>query len=170
MLARHAKNSLAPSTSDSIIRCLDTFEVKVKRSRIQGLGLFAVTALPARRKLGELGGERVTQREARRRARGVSSVKIVEFGDGTALDATRSGGPFSYVNHSCEPNCEAELVEGDGDTRIYILALRDIAPDEELVYNYGLSLDERYTPTLKKQFACHCGSKSCRGTMLSPKR
>ena len=53
---------------------------------------------------------------------------------------------------------------------MFILALRDIAAGEELVYNYGLSLDERYTPTLKKQFACHCGSANCRGTMLSPKR
>ena len=49
-------------------------------------------------------------------------------------------------------------------------ALRDIPVGEELTYNYGLTLDERYTPTLKKQFACHCGSANCRKTMLSPKR
>ena len=75
-----------------------------------------------------------------------------------------------FMNHSCEPNCEAETVEGTTGTRVYINALRDIAEGEELTYNYGLTLDERHTKKLKSQFACHCGSATCRGTMLSPKR
>ena len=82
-----------------------------------------------------------------------------------------AGGNFArYMNHSCEPNCEAETVEGTAGTRVYINALHDIAVGEELTYNYGLTLDERHTKKLKRQFACHCGSAGCRGTMLSPKR
>ena len=49
-------------------------------------------------------------------------------------------------------------------------ALRDLLPGEELFYDYGLTIDERYTAKLKKEFACHCGSEVCRGTMLAPKR
>ena len=45
-----------------------------------------------------------------------------------------------------------------------------LKPGEELFYDYGLIIDDRYTPKLKKQYACRCGSKQCRGTMLAPKR
>ncbi len=53
---------------------------------------------------------------------------------------------------------------------IFIKALRDIAPGEELFYDYGLVIDERYTKKLKKQFECRCATPGCRGTMLAPKR
>jgi SET domain-containing protein len=48
--------------------------------------------------------------------------------------------------------------------------LRDIAPGEELNYDYGLILDERYTKKLKAEHPCWCGAKTCRGTLLSPKK
>jgi len=54
--------------------------------------------------------------------------------------------------------------------RVFIKALRTLKPGEELFYDYGLIIDERYTPKLKKQFECRCGTKGCRGTMLAPKR
>ena len=47
---------------------------------------------------------------------------------------------------------------------------RNIRAGEELFYDYGLIIDDRYTPKLKKQYECRCGSKKCRGTMLAPKR
>jgi SET domain-containing protein len=82
------------------------------------------------------------------------------------IDALYGGNASRWINHACEPNCEAD--EQDG--RVFIQALRDIAPGEELFYDYGLVIDDRYTAKLKKQYACRCGSPICRGTMLAPKR
>ena len=82
------------------------------------------------------------------------------------IDAAVGGNAARWINHACEPNCKAE--EEDG--RIFIDALRDIAPGEELFYDYGLIIDERYTPALKQQYACRCGSARCRRTMLAKKR
>ena len=56
------------------------------------------------------------------------------------------------------------------DGRIFITALRNIAAGEEINYDYGLIIDERYTPKLKAEYPCWCGAASCRGTLLAPKR
>ena len=48
--------------------------------------------------------------------------------------------------------------------------MRNLKPGEELFYDYGLVIEERYTAALKRQYACRCGAKDCRGTMLAPKR
>lgn len=81
------------------------------------------------------------------------------------IDAKVGGNSSRWINHACEPNCQAD--EADG--RVFIHALRDLQPGDELFYDYGLVLDERQTAKLKKQYACRCGSPSCRGTMLAPK-
>ena len=133
---------------------MDNFNFEVRRSRIQGRGLFALANLPARRKLGELGGELITEREARRRARGRESVMIVEFGDGTALDASRLGSHFKYVNHSCEPNAYMRLCRG----RVEFYALREIATGEEVTCDYGETHHDGRLP-------CRCGSARCRGAL-----
>jgi SET domain-containing protein len=129
-------------------------DFRVGRSTIQGRGLFALADLPARRKLGELCGELITQREARRRARGVRCVRMVEFEDGTALDASRLGGPFGYVNHSCEPNAYMRRYRG----HVEFYSLRRIEAGEELTCDYG---ETHHNGTL----ACRCRSARCRGRL-----
>jgi len=81
------------------------------------------------------------------------------------IDANVGGNAARWINHACKPNCEADEVDG----RIFIKALRHIEPGEELFYDYGLVIDDKYTKKLKKQYECRCGSKRCRGTMLAPK-
>jgi uncharacterized protein len=82
------------------------------------------------------------------------------------IDAAFGGNLARWINHSCDPNCEA--VEEDG--RIYIESIRDIEPGEELAYDYNYILDERHTPKMKKRFPCRCGAPACRGTILGRKR
>ncbi len=77
-----------------------------------------------------------------------------------------NGNAARWINHSCEPNCDA-VVEG---SKIWIDAIRDIAPGEELTYDYAYVLEERHTPAAKRRFPCNCGSRLCRGTLLIPKR
>ena len=133
---------------------MDTYSFQVRRSRIQGRGLFALSPVPARRKMGELGGEVITQREARRRASATDCIMIVEFNDGSALDATLTGGDFRYVNHSCEPNTFMRLYKG----HVEFYALRRVEAGEELTCDYG---ETHHEGTL----ACRCGSAKCRGRL-----
>ena len=82
------------------------------------------------------------------------------------IDALVGGNSSRWINHACDPNCEAEEQNG----RIFIKALRNIEAGEELNYDYGLILDGRHTAKVKKEFECRCGTPECRGTMLAPKR
>ena len=80
------------------------------------------------------------------------------------IDANYGGNSARWINHSCDPNCFAD--ERDG--RIFITALRNIKAGEELNYDYGLIIEERYTPKLKAEYPCWCGAATCRGTLLAP--
>src|SRR3989338_3782939 len=80
----------------------------------------------------------------------------------SGIHGKHEGNSAKWINHSCEPNLEAEQV----GNRVFLDALRDIAPGEELFFDYGLVIDARMTPKLKKEYACWCGAPTCRGTML----
>jgi len=118
----------------------------------------------------EYTGEVISWREALRRhphdPKDPDHTFYFHVDDKHVIDAKFGGNSARWINHACAPNCEADEVDG----RIFIKALRDISPGEELFYDYGLVIDERYTKKLKKQFECRCGSPACRGTMLAPKR
>src|SRR5699024_1486594 len=90
------------------------------------------------------------------------------------IDGNRNSNIARWINHSCEPNCEAVVEEDDKGRphkdKVFIEAIRDIAAGDELTYNYGIVLDERHTPKLKKLWGCRCGAPNCTGTMLQPKR
>jgi len=90
------------------------------------------------------------------------------------IDGSRRGNNARWINHSCDPNCQALIDESDsGDPRkdkVVIEAIRKIKPGEELTYDYGIVLDMPHTARLKKIWACRCGSPKCIGTMLKPKK
>jgi len=127
------------------------FTFEVKKSHIHSRGLFAASALPARRKLGEMTGRLISAREAKRFAQR-RCIKLVEFGDGWALDATRDSNCFQYVNHSCTPNLYMRCL----GHRVEFYTLRAIAAGEELTCDYG---DTQHEGKLR----CRCKSPGCRG-------
>ena len=144
--------------------------IQVRRSGVHGKGVFAVAPIARGARLIEYRGEVISWREALRRhphdPADPNHTFYFHIDDKHVIDANVGGNAARWINHACTPNCEADEVDG----RIFIKALADIAPGEELFYDYGLIIDERYTPKLKKQFECRCGSPHCRGTMLAPKR
>lgn len=130
------------------------FAVDVKPSRIDGRGAFAAEAIPARRKIGEIRGEAVSVREARRRAKGVTRIMIVELSDTRAIDASNSSDPLRFTNHSCRPNAVLRIRQG----RVEFYAMRDVQPGEELTVNYGETHHEG-------KLRCRCGAAGCIGRL-----
>ncbi len=144
--------------------------VQVRRSGVHGKGVFALGAIPAGATIMEYVGERITWKEALRRHPHDPSQPNHTFyfhiDDQHVIDANVGGNASRWINHACDTNCEAD--EQDG--RVFIKALRDISPGEELFYDYGLVVEGRLTAKLKAEYPCHCGSPDCRGTLLAPKK
>jgi uncharacterized protein len=139
----------------------------VRESTVQGRGAFAWRWIPTGTRIIEYIGDRISPDEADLRYDDEHMRRHHTFlfavDDDTVIDAGIGGNEARFINHSCEPNCEAV----DYDGRIFIEALRDIPPGEELFYDYAYELDEKITPSLKKRYPCRCGSPRCRGTILS---
>jgi len=144
--------------------------IQVRRSGVHGKGVFALRPIAAGEQVIEYTGERIKWKEAQRRhphdPDDPNHTFYFSLESGRVIDAKFGGNASRWINHACEPNCEAEEVDG----RVFIKALRDLMPGEELFYDYGLVIDEKRTKKLKREYACRCGSDHCRGTMLAPKR
>ncbi len=144
--------------------------IQTRQSGVHGRGVFALADIPAGEVLIEYIGEIIGWPEALRRhphdPKDPNHTFYFSLENGKVIDAKHGGNSSRWINHSCAPNCEAEEVDG----RVFVRADRKLKVGEELFYDYGLVIDERYTAALKKKYACWCGAKACRGTMLSPKR
>ncbi len=144
--------------------------IQTRRSGVHGKGVFAVQDIAEGETIMEYVGEVISWDEAQERhphdPTDPNHTFYFSLEDGNVIDALYGGNSSRWINHSCDGNCEADEVEG----RVYIKALRNIAAGEELNYDYGLIIDERYTPKLKAEYPCWCGAPTCRGTLLAPKR
>ena len=144
--------------------------IQTRRSGVHGRGVFALQDIAAGEVLVEYTGEIITWQEAQDRHPHDPSQPNHTFyfhvDEDHVIDAKFGGNSSRWINHSCNPNCYAD--ERDG--RIFITALRNIKAGEELNYDYGLIIEERYTPKLKAEYPFWCGSPNCRGTLLAPKR
>ncbi len=142
----------------------------VKTSVIHGRGVFARRRIAPGDCIIEYHGERISWPEAECRRDQNDPLNLTYFftlNDGRVIDGAREGNDARYINHSCEPNCEA-LEHEDG--RVWIHALYEIERGEELSYDYTLIYEGRHTPAIKRAFACYCGAPSCSGSMLMSKR
>jgi SET domain-containing protein len=140
--------------------------VEARDSGIHGRGVYAVAPIRKGTRIIEYLGERISHAEADRR------YEIKGDDDGhtflfiasarTVIDAGVNGNDARFINHSCNPNCET-VIEG---SRVFIDAIRNIRPGEELGYDYQLTWESTDDPEELALYACRCGAKHCRGTML----
>ncbi len=141
---------------------------ELRRSSIQGRGAFALRRIRKGTRIIEYIGEIITDDEADRRyddekmARHHTFLFAVDTNH--VIDGARRGNESRFINHSCEPNCEA-VIE---DNRVFIDALRTIHPGEELLYDYQYERDGDPDDSWDTLYACHCGTPTCRGTILKP--
>jgi SET domain-containing protein len=126
----------------------------VQVSPINGRGCFATKFFTKGRKIAEYAGERISTREAERRARRRRVLRICAINRRWSLDGARGGNGTHYINHSCEPNCYMRITRG----HILFMALRDIHPGEEITLDYESTLhsDDK---------KCLCKAATCRGTI-----
>lgn len=143
---------------------------EIRRSAIQGRGAFAVRSIPKGTRIIEYTGERITHKQADKRyddeAMGRHHTFLFIATQRTVVDARLTGSEAKYINHSCDPNCEAVIDGG----RIFIEAVKNIRPGVELSYDYSYGRDGTETPADERRYRCLCGKKKCRGSILEPKR
>jgi SET domain-containing protein len=154
--------------ADSMLTATKSYVVH--SSPVHGNGVFAERPIEAGEMIVEYEGERVpwdvAQERHEEQGLPVNYTLFFTLEDGNVIDGGSNGNEARFINHSCEPNCEAYEENG----RVFIHALHDIEPGEELCYNYALIYEGRHTAAIKKAFECRCGAPSCSGVMLAPKK
>jgi SET domain-containing protein len=141
-----------------------------RRSPVHGRGLFANQKIRAGEFICEYKGARVRWKDILNRLPDgwtrPGHTFFFDLEEGLVIDGSRGGNSARWLNHACAPNCEAEL----SAERIFIYALRDIPPGEELTLDYALVVDGRHNREIREQFRCYCSLPNCRGTMLERRR
>lgn len=139
----------------------------VRTSRIHGRGVFANKAIRKGTKVIEYTGPIVSREEAdeigAQTENGHSHTMLFQIDKERVINGNE-GGDARYINHSCDPNCEA-IQYGD---KIFIESIKSIPKGTELLYDYHLQVPGKITDKVKKEYACFCGSPKCRGTQIAP--
>ncbi|MGH8178325.1 MAG: SET domain-containing protein [Steroidobacter sp.] len=140
--------------------------IEARNSHIHGRGVYAVAPIRKGARVIEYLGERISHAEAdcRYELKGQDTGHTFLFiaSNRTVIDASVDGNDARFINHSCNPNCET-VIEG---SRVFIDAIRNIKPGEELGYDYQLTWESTDEPEELALYACRCGARKCRGTML----
>ena len=141
----------------------------IQQSQTHGKGAFATRKIRSGTRIAEYTGEIISDEEADRRYPDDENVPHHTFlfavGWGKTIDAAVNGGDARYINHSCDPNCEAHMV----NRRIFIDSIKTIQPGEELFYDYQYARTGESDAEAKRLFPCWCGSANCRGTIMAPR-
>ena len=142
---------------------------KVKKSKVHGSGIFATKNIKKNTNIIEYIGEKITRLEGDKRSakrikdylhsEETGSVYIFELNSKYDIDGSFEYNKARYINHSCNPNCEVDILQNE----IWIIAIKNIKKDEELSYDYGYQFDEDDY----KDHVCKCGSKNCIGFIIS---
>jgi len=142
---------------------------KEKKSNIHGIGIVASQNIKKGTKVIQYLGDKVSKKEGDKRStdriknylhkKNEGSVYVFELNSRYDIDGSPLYNKARYINHSCDPNCEVEIIKNE----IWINAIKRIKKGEELSYDYGYAFDS-------DDFAdhiCKCGSKKCIGYIIS---
>ena len=142
---------------------------KVKKSKVHGSGVFATKDIKKGVKIIQYIGEKVTKKEGDKRSaerikkylnkKNEGSVYIFELNKKYDIDGSPSYNKARYINHSCDPNCEVDIIKNE----IWIISIKDIKKSSELNYDYGYPFDKDDFNDHK----CKCGSNKCIGYIIS---
>ena len=140
-----------------------------KKSKIHGMGIYASEDIPKNTKIIEYIGEKILKREGDIRSekrikkylnsKKTGSVYIFELNSKYDIDGSKRYNKARYINHSCDPNCEVDIKDG----QIWISSIKKIKKGDELSYDYGYAFDKDDY----KDHVCKCGSKFCIGYIIS---
>src|SRR2546423_11609202 len=130
----------------------------VRRSKIHADGAYTTTPVRKKHIVVEYTGPRLTNDQAD--AIYDDSPRTYLFGLCEGDRVIDGDGIAAFINHSCDPNCEADEIDG----RVFIRAIRNIAAGAELAYDYNLYDGDPDDPA-----PCWCGAKKCCGSMYSKK-
>ena len=144
------------STASQYVVADETDCVIIRRSPIHGFGGFAKTHIAPGKRVIEYVGVRISKSESLARCE-QENENIFALNGREDLDGNVDWNPARFINHSCSPNCEAQLQ----NERIWIVSARDIKPGEEITFNYGFDLEDY------RDHPCHCGSPACAGYIVA---
>jgi SET domain-containing protein len=143
---------------------------EVRHSPVHGYGVFALRRIRKGTTIMEYLGDRVSHEEADSRYEHKhpddNHTFLFTVDSKTVIDGGVGGNDARYINHGCDPNCES----ASQNKRIFVEAVRTIQPGEELAYDYQIQRDPEDPPNVDEIFACRCGAKNCRGSMLVAKK
>lgn len=126
------------------------YSVVSRPSPIEGTGVFAAVPIPRRGKIGEVTGELISIRAARKRARERCRICLIDVSGTRALDCSK-GNALRHLNHSCRSNAFLRIIR----ERVEVYARRAIRPDEEITVDY---VESPHSGGMK----CRCGHPECR--------
>jgi SET domain-containing protein len=142
--------------------------IEVRASPIHGRGVYARCRLLQGTCIGVYEGRRYTAAGLLKvdwRARDDGMTYLFNLSDGTTIDGGDGGNATRFLNHACEPNCEAvEKTGEDGRLQLQLVTLRTLPAGTELFLDYALTIDESESP---EDYPCQCGLLGCRGTMAA---
>jgi uncharacterized protein len=116
----------------------------VVRRGIAGLGVFATEEIKKKTFVIEYWGPMLNDEQMQKKG----GKYLFEVGKNKTIDGSSRKNTARYINHACRPNCEVTIRKG----RIYIHAIKNIKPNEELTYNYG----KEYVNEHIKPYGCRC--------------
>jgi SET domain-containing protein len=141
---------------------------EVRHSKVHGYGAFALRDIKKGERIDEYLGDRISHKEADERYedhdQNDNHTFLFIVDKRTVIDAGIGGNDARFINHQCDPNCESTIEKG----RVWIEAVRPIRKGEELGYDYQIGREKDDPENVDEIYACRCGSKKCRGTMLWP--